>query len=49
MDRIGIVGKKLVGLIEDRDALRRHGLDVANDCANLLGVDRLDQPIGVVR
>ena len=48
MDRIGIVGKKLVGAIDDRDAFRRQVLDVVHDRANLVGVDRLDQPVGVI-
>ena len=42
LNGIGIVGEKLVGAIDNRDALRRHGLDVADDRANLVGVDRLE-------
>ena len=49
VNRIGVVGEKLVGAINNRDAFRRHALDVVDDRADLVRIDRLDQPIGVIR
>ena len=48
LNGIGIVGKKLVGSIDDRDALGRHRLDVPYDRTNLVRIDRLNEPIGIV-
>ena len=48
LNGIGIVGKKLVGAIDDRDALGRHRLDVPYDRTNLVRIDRLNESIGVI-